>query len=630
MLATSQEYKQQINKPANAFRGLLVIDFLENWELPFAQVTATSTAPGYYQEDLANGRYYLTDYTMSGEYIPEHLKRPEQGWRGEHPADDAGFLLQPEVIEITYIKRITTGTFWVCGLPGEFPVDFTIEILQANNTWEEVQKVNDNVKHMFHITKDRKYEFQKMRITITRISVPGGVSRILETGALTTLVLDSKTLVDMVLDEETMDDSGIPVGSVTSNTLSFSISNEHRWYTPTNTNSPLYGLLQQGLRVTSYIGTRLKRETPGQLEEYEFLPWGTFYITEWDPNSDRLDVMFNAFDRVQQMAETEIPIVRARPDVKIGEMYEVLFEAVGLSPDEYFIDPNLYNQSLVIGWTPPGTFRDACAEMTKASNCNLFVDRLNKINVLSNIRPNTPTIEWTDKDQLITTNNPLRLQDVYSRVVVNWYSVAVAKDVSEVHTYKVNIPPRTTITELVSVQGPIAVLDHIKLGNASCRVTNIKYGAFNAQFELSNPTSASVELDVTIYGYAIEANKHTTEVKNPDSRHVKTFELDSMLIQNIEDAKSYGAEILRLISNPLSRIFLDVVGDPSVELKDVILVNNEIDEVTNIKALPYRQSLTFDGGLECKIEAITQVIPVDTVMISPGLFVDVPREVFKG
>jgi hypothetical protein len=152
--------------------------------------------------------------------------------------------------------------------------------------------------------------------------------------------------------------------------------------------------------------------------------------------------------------------------------------------------------------------------------------------------------------------------------------------------------------------GPVIAITHIKLlGRQNADIVSFVNNSWSVALTLSNAGTAEV-VDIAIYGKVITTTPTKVIKTDPavDPAQTRTFVVDSPLIQTIPQAETYATSLLGYAKNSLLDVPLSYRGDPSLELLDVVTVDDATDALPSIDVLLLSHSLTFDGGLEAAME----------------------------
>ena len=296
MLNVSNDFLTAIKADENRTDALAIVDFGPELDYPFATVVASSTAVGFYADQICDGIMTYLDKAYTGNYIPSVFNDPIVGWKGTQVSDASGSLASSEIITITY-DELTHGNFFVVGTEDNYPVDFTIEVFDTG--WTTIATVTGNTDYLYAL-KTSNYTFTKVRITITKISLgAGNYAQLMEAGAVLNICFTSDEMNYVNVLEEAFSDNS-PIGSPSANTVALSLYNDGT-YVLSNTSSYLYGLMRPGRRIRPYVGVEVSDDT------FECVPLGVFWSEDWIVEKKATEFVLNGFDRMRKTMGIEYP-----------------------------------------------------------------------------------------------------------------------------------------------------------------------------------------------------------------------------------------------------------------------------------------------------------------------------------
>lgn len=422
--------------------------------------------------------------------------------------------------------------------------------------------------------------------------------------------------------EEVQSEGDNPLGLVSSGELTVSFDNSTREFTPTNSGSPYYGKLRPNTLVKAQLGIEV---TPGV---FEYVPLGEFRTGDWTAPSDNVEATVTCQDRLSDIGEKNIPMMPVQRNTTIYGMFESLFQALGMAPDEYSIDTSL-QQKIKLGWLPKGKVQTGLQTLATAGNCSVTADRYGRIRVRSNFAPGDPVAILDEGSQLINVDNPLQYQDTYSAVRVN-YSIPVVQEPSSVlKVDNLTIPHGGTTLRDLEFSDPVYSVDQVKLlGAQSSLVAGLEYGTWGINIKIANPGHDET-VAIEVVGRVIKTTTSSCTVRDKQAVAQvgdKELTIDNYLIQDQVTARRYAASLLNLLKNPLSKYTATIRGNPALEAGDVVELVSEATKLGTATVMLSRISMTYDGGLEADIDCTLRLVPMEWVFVSPGLAALVPKK----
>lgn len=619
MLAVSEEFKRIADSTQRNVKALLEVVFDDNKNL----LSPVATASSYLDENhnpsqACNGRIVLTDYLAKG-MLPPYMKTQQYGWASLSMSDDTG--LMNEHLIIKYPAPVTFKTVWFESLEGYHPKDFTVQILEGNE-WHIVATEIANEEHTWVGHLSKPYTATQIKLQINQLATAQNNARIIEFGIPSRLVLDDDSLATMNVLEEASGNSAVPIGSITSNELFVELLNDHKWFLPNNELSPFRDLLKPGIQLRPFFGLELEDES------FEFIPMGRFVAYDWKPPAEALTVSVTGFDRLYQMSKeplAKIPVLR---NTTIKELLRTIFEAYGLKVSEYVIDPVL-KQPIELAWLPSGSLIAGLQSISIAGNCTITTDRLDRIVVMSNyVEPEELAVLDGDIN-LMSLSNPYSYESLYSSVKIT-YKIPKESDDKEVLSLKSIVVPAGgfTLKNVAFTGGPVMRITRYRvLQRSTVRIVSMESGAWTTDITFTNSSDEAQTIDIEVHGTSVETVDAEFKVRNPVVERligVSTYEVDSPLIQSLKVAKTYGRSLLSYVSEQGTTYKSEIRGNPAIELLDILMINNEIDNITGHLVRPDRYTFEYDGGLTVVMEGKKPVQPTIPVFLNNGQIIIAP------
>lgn len=423
--------------------------------------------------------------------------------------------------------------------------------------------------------------------------------------------------------EEVSAESSNPLGLVSSGELTVRLNNKDWSFTPTNSDGPYYGKLRPNTLIKARLGVEIAPET------VEYVPLGVFRTGDWSAPSDDVEATVTCQNRLSDIGEKNIPMMPVQRNTAIYGMFESLFQALGMAPDEYSIDTSL-QQKIKLGWLPKGKVQTTLQTLAVAGNCSVTADRYGRIRVRSNFAAGDPVATLAEDNQLVRVDNPLQYQDIYSAVNVNYCTPIIQPSSSVLKVDSVVIPHGGLTLRDLEFSDPVYSVDQVRLlGARTSKVDRIEYGSGSINIGIANPETRSETVAVEVIGRVIKDTKASHIVEDPEAVATvgrKELTVDNYLIQGRDTAKEYAVALLFLLKDPLATYEGKIVGDPALEAGDIVELSSETARLGTVPVVLNRISMDFDGGIEADINCRKQLTPIDWTFVSPGLAAQMPRQ----
>lgn len=623
MLETSVAFQSAVNAAAREWKALVIFDFVEGFQWPWATVEASSvyddtTSP----QQVVNGRFRPTDYVTSG--YPTFmglLTKAEKGWWSGNLSDGNGVVA--ESLTLTYTldtsgKVLQTKSFWVVGDPLNYPVDFTVMYSEdLVGDWITLQTVTGNNSPVWYYRTTSGCHIRRIKIEVTKISAANAPVKILEAGAIVKVVFDSQDIVSFDLTEELSSDAtNNPLGLVSSDEFTLLMRNDEHWWTSQNLSTPFYGLVKPEVVVRPYLGIKVAPK------KFEFEALGKFWVKEWKAPSQTTEATFVCLDRIAKFTEDPVPTMRIQSNITLQELWRRFFELVGLSADEYWIDPSI-KPKVEKGWLPVGRQIDTLQILAVASMAYVKADRTGKIIVRSLFTGQDPTAlaELQDTNQIFTIDNPKKISDVYSKVIVKYTKLSPKIGQSVLEVRDLEVPTGgTTLTQVEFSESPVSQLESVKLkGATNSSIDAIEYGASDITIALLNPSDTEV-VNIEAIATYMEQLKLKYEGRNYEAYVLygdRTLTVDNYLIQSLKAAQYYAVTLNSTLNDPYALFEIEARGNPSLEVGDIVTLVDPSDKIGTVKVMLTKAKWSFDGSLSTGYTARKPLTPRQWVFILP-------------
>lgn len=593
MITTSAEFKTNIDADQRRPEVYVAVHFGKKAYIPSATATSqfdTSTAPS----QAAIGRIRPNDFTSSGHAKAGYINRHKGWWSGAVSSVTGTFTTAQELI-INYGEVIESQNFWFNADSFYYPVDFDVCILNTSTgAWDLITSVAGNNNNIWSFRNSTIKQFQQVKLVVKKVFTPNQNVRVYHFGAVTTVIFEKDHIIDFKLLEETKSESMNPVGFVTSNEFTLSLTNELKWFTLDNTSSPFYGLIRPNIVVEPYIGV----ETT--VDNIEFVPLGKFMIRDWGAPTAGVESSIIANDKLFDLLAKDIPMkLPMRNTTTLKDLFIYLFSSLGLTGSDYQIDDTI-SYNIPKAWLTEGQAGSLLQTLAEAGNCSVFVDRFDIIKVKNNKQSGTSVASLNDNNQIVSIDNPQRFLNMFTSVKVDYnnYYLAEIQQIGFLEKRSLAVGDNT-FTNIRLNGGPIGNVSYVKLINSKfTTVKEIKMGTWSIDLILTSTTAETI--DIVIYGRPLSSN--TIQIESKDQTLInswgeKIFTLRNPYIQNGTVAKNYCDSLLRFVSDPKSYYSISTRGNPSLELLDLIDIQSTIDNIGPTQLTIIKNELTYDGGL---------------------------------
>jgi hypothetical protein len=321
-----------------------------------------------------------------------------------------------------------------------------------------------------------------------------------------------------------------------------------------------------------------------------------------------MEAHVTAYDKLMSLGEKEVPPIPAQLATTIGDLLELVFEAIGLVPDNYMIDAALYNINVPFGYFPDTTVREVLRYIAQAGQCFVYVDRDERIRAEMLDLTADPYCTLSEDDQVITVEIPTTYLNTFSSVAVQHYKISL-KPIDEVlQIDDIEVPTGTLVLNKSKfTTAPVGMVERVEVrGSTNTTVATVGVSPWTISLELSN-TGAPETVSIVVFGRAIEAASSEKLMEDLPLIALigeRRLAVENEIIQDGTYAEQYGTQLFEIVTNPHSEARAEIRGNPFLRLGQVVKLDSPVNKVNGEKVLIYRSTLQFEGALEGTIEGI--------------------------
>lgn len=414
----------------------------------------------------------------------------------------------------------------------------------------------------------------------------------------------SKTIVSLNSDEDESINSGNPIGIMTSNSINFSIIDLSGVLNISKKDGPYYKKIKNGLKVDIYT-------LDGEAEKL----YGTYYTTDWGtPYSYGTSESTNISgkDKLNYIANKEIPKLPIYSGIPIGDLIKQVFEGIGITKDEYYIDPRL-NLDLLFGITVGSKIRDFLNLVSNALVARVVLSRDGIIKIV-------PALQ--------SYGNQYRISDNYITSIHSKNNSSGGYNKVRVHYKK---PGNSEFDIITSINGIYANAGNNKIENIAFDrkvlsidqvefthensdidlddvIDNISWTAYQNGIDISfvnNSASEIKDITVRIYGCILNEIEMSEEanIENSDNNTNNVLEIQNDIIQDAVTAKNLAVSLSEYIQKTDNVWEVDTQLTPEATTGDRLIIDSTnrdfngnykiISCSTNLSTTNYNKRLTL-------------------------------------
>lgn len=400
-------------------------------------------------------------------------------------------------------------------------------------------------------------------------------------------------LIDSDILEEACADSNNPFGEVSANEISFSLYNSSGMFTPTNTESPYYGLIRIGVPIKAYM----RPVVEGAAVNWD--PLGTFYVSDWTTTITGTSAYVVACDKlydVFSLPQTKLPVTAK---IQMKEFFVNFFASIGITVE---VDDRLIEE-LVYAYNISSNAK-FLNDLSVGAQAFVFCNRqgIPTVKYARGTQEVAHTLKDTDQIISISSKQSALLEYDGSAVIMNEPQQTAEMKLLDIKDF--TAVPGVTKSDLVSFNNiPVVKLTKASLiGSGKNYFSKIKASCLDIQFDVQNDDISDVVSDIEVYGTCIETITSTfaSTGNNP-------LRVDNIYIQKREYAEKFQRFLQAYVTSDVPVLELTIRGNPKYQLGDKLRIVSEKYNI-DYTGILIRQQFKYNGGLSSTIKIFNSQI----------------------
>lgn len=633
MIKTSQVFQDEMRNVTRKIYGKIQIEYSDPEIDQGIEVISTDNNYTSYPIHIVDGKsepsfkYAALDgsWVLNGTYSlapGENEKDKYQFglWGEKLSGADGNFTTPYPKIILTFIAK----PFRSLKLVGdnkrnEYPVNFIIKLFNENDEIVYTETVTNNTKVDWNKEIEQVNEIAKMEIEIQKWNLPNRTIKIMEVFSSIQEIYEGEDIISInLIEEREVSQGSLPVGNISSNEIEIVLNNVERKFDTGNKNSDLYGLVKPNRKIKAWVGTK-----------DELVPLGMFWTKDWDVPEDGIVAKTKGRDRLDRLRDTEYSNSTVQTNKNMYELAEMILQDAELKESQYWIDEELKDFTVQYAYFKPVSHREALRQIATAClgqvYCNregvirfegpsFTLDRIEEVQKVAFLQSEFPAeVEYVDAygisiDDYLKKDNPSRQSDIANHVTVETQPLR-PDAVQEVYSSNESITIGANETKTVTIQFNYTPCIDVTVsleGTGSIADTQIY--AWGADVTVSSTVSGEFTIKAT--GKPLKVmNKDKVTVKDEESiieNGTLRYEFpNNHLIQNLSTAQIIAEKLLQYYKDPKRDLRMDWRGNPSLELGDIVVVNDYVRGEEEEELGYYyitKQELEYAGYLRAKLE----------------------------
>lgn len=402
----------------------------------------------------------------------------------------------------------------------------------------------------------------------------------------------SNYLIDYQIVEEASAEDKNPLGAISANELTFTLTNFKGIFSPSNVNGPYYGKIKTGVMVKPYIKPD---------NAINWTPLGVYFVSDWSSKMGSATAFVTCCDVIQDLLLSPMPDLDVKLNVTFASYIKYVLRMYGFANAE--VDEKL-NMLLPYGFIAYDKTPDLLQAIVEASMSILVATRLGSLAV-KKLRRSTPVATFTDSNQLISVDIEQSIIKTYNGVKLTYVIPQLSEDREVLVVDNLGIPKGTTTHNLIKYSKPVFNISAVAISGDVPSVIE-KYTSTNFGImlvtRLDAEESTSAKLSVTGKNIDLVEQELNDGLTN-------MLEVYNPYIQISNYAANYKESLTNFVNADIPVLELTVRGNPDITIGDTVEVHSakyKIDFVGIVK----RTVLKYSGNLTCNMTLLNAEVIV--------------------
>jgi hypothetical protein len=584
-------------------------------------------------------KYLLLDgtATLDGTFYAAPCTQAEQqnnqfGWYSREVCSAGGYFENPPEATVYFGQSRAVRQFKVVGEPtlNQWPVDFDIYIYDSSHTelfYDQYTGIAPVTE--IDITDEGINNAKSIRIVVLRWSTGNTVSKIIELFGVITDSFSENDIVSLDLTEEReIKDATLPIGNISSNEIDISFQNikivrsstgevVRDPFFPDNSNSYIAASITPNVRFVVSIGAVL----PGGATEYVEI--GTFWSRDWVIDDDAADARVTARDRLDLLKDVDFRLDEILVNKTLYEIAETLLsnakENIPMGDLEWDIDTELQNFTVPYAWFGRMNYLEALTKIAEACLGQCYMSK-DDVLIIESYKKNEGGASNLSilRSEYFKRSQPINSSDLKNVVEIQISPLGLAEESADIKTSD-TISFQSGVDNILDykIEWEDDAYDEIQAeitdedGVTVSFLTEPSYYPWGCILSIHKESGDSGTFAVAISGKRLENITPVKYSRQDDNsillygKREYVYKLN-FLIQDELIAETIAIKLLNTYANPRKDVVIDWIGNPALELGDVVHVpvytNNQTKASVYADFVVYKNRLSFDEGLRSTTE----------------------------
>ena len=384
------------------------------------------------------------------------------------------------------------------------------------------------------------------------------------------IVNQENYLIDFEIDEAIMSGNDV-LGAPQPSTLDISLLNTKGMFTPSNEAGPYAGLIAPGVKIVG----ELKVIALG--EESDWLPLGTYFVTDWKAPSGSAEATVYASDCLQHILDANPAAVEVVEKMTYSQFISYFFEKIG-SPA---VMEDTLGTELPFGWSS-GDSENDIKNLTNAARAVCVSNRTAAPHILSLVKARDVRLSINDDSGLfISASENSSFVQQYGGVELHYIQPSLLTDADLLTSNGVEAPSgENTLDPITFDKTPVYAVESVSCQTESGQIViqGYQYTPSEITVSLKNSDSEAISTELLVRGTVVDRTEAVLADENDD-----LLSFSSDFIQSSVYASAFKEFLGRYVSSKLPTITLETTGNMDIKLLD------------RIKFSSAKYAMQFDG-----------------------------------
>lgn len=393
----------------------------------------------------------------------------------------------------------------------------------------------------------------------------------------------SNYLIDYQIVEEASAEDKNPLGAISANELTFTLTNFGNMFSPSNLSGPYYGKINTGVLIIPYV-------KPDDVGVVDWTQLGAYFVSSWDSKMGSSTAFITCYDTVQDLLLSPIPNLDIKQNLTYIEYLRYVLGMYGCTDAD--VD-NTINGSIKYGYMAYSKTPDFLQALANASMSVITTTRLGAVTV-KKLHRGTPVATFADYNQIMSVSVKQSITKTYNGVSLSYVLPQLSEDTIVLSVDNLIVPVGHTTHDMLKYSKPVFSISAITIsGLTPCSIEKYTSTNFGITLITNSTARASITSKLAVTGKNIEV----VEQELSDNL-TNMLEVSNPYVQSPEYASSYKESLTNFVNATIPVIEITVRGNPDILIGDTVEVHSEKYKLDFV-GIVQRCTFKYAGSLKC-------------------------------